>query len=373
MISVVVALAVALAVIGTACQPAQDGIWEVHRLDVSGTYTPLEGNFAGDEASDLFWYGPGSAPDSLWVSERGARGASAFVRRAMSVRGTFRPVVGDFAGSEHDDILWHGVGREPDALWTSRGDGTFASTTLAISGSYDLYRLHDLRPDAKDSLFLHARSSARSFLWAFDDAGSGAYASAGFWDIGAKVPVVGDWDDDGLDDLFLHGPGAGASDLRWLVAADGTIAERSFPIAGSYVPTVVRNEGPDAILWWAGSPRPEAYWRSDGTVFRSGAVRDLGAAGTVTSLPLGAAMLHGPFVRDALFVDDGTTTEWYELASAGRDKANEVPIVGDFDGDGWVDVLWYAAGDRAEELWYLDGGDAARSVPFARALRFAPT
>lgn len=38
-------------------------------VKVSGTFTPVVGNFAVDRADDVFWYGPGKATDAFWANE----------------------------------------------------------------------------------------------------------------------------------------------------------------------------------------------------------------------------------------------------------------------------------------------------------------
>ena len=49
-----------------------------------------------------------------------------------SVSGDYQPLVGDFAGDTHDDILWRTPGSTRAYLWTSQGDGTFVSTTRTV-------------------------------------------------------------------------------------------------------------------------------------------------------------------------------------------------------------------------------------------------
>lgn len=360
--SAVVAVVTLLVVGAAACQAHHsDGYWDYYPTTVSGRYTALVGQFGGDEADDIVWYGPGSTPDSLWLGRSGTR---SFLRRNLSVNGTYRPVVGDFAGDDHDDIFWYGVGSAPDHLWVSNGDGTFRSMSAKIAGTYTLYRLRDYRPDHKDDLLVHNTSSANSYLWHFRDDGSGVHYSRTAYRVGYMRPVVGDWNGDGIEDLFLHAPGA-ADDWAWLMADDGSWTSRTYHVSGTYKPYVVWQNPNDGIFWWGGEYGKEAYWWSTGTDFVSKPVRSVDGTGTITPYPFAADLISGPYVYDGAFVGDEDGGDYYALAPDGHEKTTEQPLVGDFDADGLYDIFWYGAGSQADEVWYSEPapGGAARRAP----------
>ncbi len=48
------------------------GGFRVVKRPVNGTYRPFVGDFDGNGIADIFWYGPGSAPDSMWLHRPGA-------------------------------------------------------------------------------------------------------------------------------------------------------------------------------------------------------------------------------------------------------------------------------------------------------------
>jgi hypothetical protein len=110
----------------------------------------------------------------------------------------------------------------------------------------------------------------------------------------------------------------------------------------------------DAILFWGGERGKEAYWWSDGTTFVNKPVRSVSGSGRVTPFPTGAAVVSGPYVYDALFIGTDQAGEFYDLAQPGHEKVNQLPIVGDFNDDGWYDIVWYQAGPTADEVWYLE-------------------
>lgn len=363
-----VAMALVAGVVGLAACDTSDGFWNYHPLEVQGTFEPLVGDFAGDGASDVFWYAPGPAADSLWIGRRGARGASTFRRMGQRVSGDYRTVVGDFAGDGHEDILWYAPGPRADSLWVSRGDGTFAARSVSITGYFDdAVRLRDYQ-GGKDDILWHTRVTDRpEYRWRLDDAGSGTYVSDRLELTDFASPTVGDWDGDGYEDVLWSNPND-RTKTYWLLPPDGSVVERELVLNGASQPTVVYDLPRDGILWWHDGAGAEKYTRPDASAtFASVPVRTVDGTGRVTTFPVGAAIISGPQVYDGLFVGTESGGEFYGLASEGHEKGSQLPVVGDFDGDGWSDVLWYAPGDAADELWYIeppagDGSGAARAL-----------
>src|SRR5690349_14431435 len=120
------ACAVALIMVGglLATTPASATIdneygWDYQALSINGSYQMLRGQFAGDGATDVIFYGPGSAPDSLWIGKTGVKGTNGFTKVNLSIGGTYVPVVGDFGGDDYDDVLFYGRGSVSDSLWIS--------------------------------------------------------------------------------------------------------------------------------------------------------------------------------------------------------------------------------------------------------------
>jgi hypothetical protein len=74
--------------------------------------------------------------------------------------------------------------------------------------------------------------------------------------------------------------------------------------------------------------------------------------GTVTSAGLSGAIATVPGATDGFFFGTQTSGEWFELAGSDHDKTTQRPLVGDYDDDGLIDVIWYGAGSQSDELWY---------------------
>jgi hypothetical protein len=328
---------------------------------VSGTYQTLVGNFGGDGAGDIFWYAPGTAPDSLWLGRAGVRGATGFTRIPQTVNGTdFVPIVADLAGDDHDDIFWYRKGAGADFLWVSDGDGTFTSRSMPVNGYYRPFRLEDFHVDAKDDLLWLATSTGNSVLAHFADTGTGAKTSQSLVNVYAPRfrPVVGDWNGDGREDFFLHGPGS-EPDIRMLVNGAGAITRRYYTVGGTYQPFVVWGLPGDGILWWGGVKGTESFWTSDGFDFTTRFVRQASVDATATPYALDCDVVSGPTFDAGMFCGDTEGGEYYAITDDTHRKRGERPLVGDFDRDGRPDILWYAPGLAADELWYFDAPEPA--------------
>ena len=100
--------------------------------NVFGSYEPLVGDFNDDHHSDVLWYAPGSAADSLW---RGA--ANGFTAGpAVSINGNYTPAVGDFNGDGLTDVFWSDQGGKSHTWFgTAGGFRNGAPTTTAPLGN----------------------------------------------------------------------------------------------------------------------------------------------------------------------------------------------------------------------------------------------
>ena len=290
------------------------------KVAVRGQYTPLVGRFSRLDLDDIIWYsgayGPGS-PDlteSRWSPCPGcAHGPFTKTTLPVQVHRYYRATVGDFAGDEHDDIVWISP-TGTSYLWTNDGAGSFTSTPLSTKGIGDSFEpavLRDSRLGAgKDDLLWDRADHApwNSLLWIFPDDGSGVPVRQEIDERNGLL--VGDFDGNGATDLLDRPwpawcdqcyeadcawyPG-GRSRISYGRRADGqatTFTHATQTLHGPYWPIVGRFEGvgdtTDDILWvggWAvvnrGQTYPPVAWhdstdgiwlgRSSGHFLKSGA------------------------------------------------------------------------------------------------------
>jgi glycerophosphoryl diester phosphodiesterase len=176
------------------------------RVNVGRSYLPLVGDFNGNGHADILWYGPGAGPDVLWYGKTDG----GFTARAVTVRGTYRPLVADFNGDGRRDVLWYGPGAGHDVLWLGRGSGGFSSRAVTIGRTFQ--------------------------------------------------PLLGDWNGDGSRDILWYGPGVGY-DVTWYGRADGRFGAVAATVRGTYQPYVGDyGGGPDDIFWYAPGDPDDVLW-----------------------------------------------------------------------------------------------------------------
>jgi len=262
----------------------------------------LDPDINGDGLVDPLQYQPGRTADV----QRRATSAGQFTRALTTVNGAYRPVVGDFDGNGRSDVLWHGTGSTPDSLWWSTPNGT-SNQHLAVKGSY-VPLSGDFDGNGVDDIFWYSTGPAPDSVWYFQ-ADRSHVTVAARQDLITAIPLVGDFDANGRDDIFWYGPGS-ADDRLWLsTGRTWTVSAQS--VNGWYEPVALEatGDGRDDILWFAPGSTPSFRW-------------DFGTLGSHTSRALGTASLLGR------------------------------PTVGDFDGDGFEDVLLVVAGGAADAVWY---------------------
>ncbi|MGN6695677.1 MAG: hypothetical protein ACTHN0_15990 [Aquihabitans sp.] len=354
--------------------------WDYQALSIGGTnYQVLRGQFAGDSATDLLFYAPGSGADSLWIGKAGVKGTNGFTKVGLSIGGTYVPVVGDFAGDDYDDVLFYGRGSAPDVLWTSVDTASyFSAKSVKISGTnYQPKAILDYRAvGAKDDVLFLGPGSVPDYLWHFTDSpGTSDYSAPGTWQSrtlqvnGSYQLVVGDYNGDRIDDVVLYQPGA-ARDYKWISSASGAFTQTNLTINGTYKAVTVRHQDRDGIYFWASGSANEAYWTSNGSSFTS---RTTGQYPTLTGVAQtyggNAVLIKSDNERDAYVYADATSADSYYLANPNHDFGTAwTAVEGDFNDDDLLDTVWYGPGTRKDEVWYGYSASSDRSAQPPAAL-----
>ncbi|HEX7133452.1 MAG TPA: hypothetical protein VF228_12815 [Iamia sp.] len=219
------------------------------------------------------------------------------------------PIIGQFAGSSADDILWYTAGNGGDALWTNTGSVQFSTSAASIGGTYAPKVGTFAPPDGYDDVLWYSTTAA-SQLWDYN-AGGTVTKTALPAVTGPGQIVIGDFALDGIDDVIRYRPGT-ASDSWWDFQTMQAVA-RPFNVNGTYMPLVgeFAADGSSDILWYAAGVNPDFLWDFDG---------------------------------------GGAKTEW-DLSINGT----YTPVVGLFSGDSKDDVIWYRPGSGADAVWDFYG------------------
>jgi hypothetical protein len=176
--------------------PDGDGGHRAVGLTISGTYQTVVGFLAdGDAIEDVFFYAPGSAPDSLWTSN----GGEGFTSSSRPVDGTYTPAV--VPGPEGDGILWWADGPATDYYWRSGSLRSVPTQRFDETGTPYGSQL--------GIAVVAVPVGLEIALFEFEGRIAAVDLSPSERDIGpATRPVQGDYDGDGAPDLFWYGPGA---------------------------------------------------------------------------------------------------------------------------------------------------------------------
>ena len=340
--------------------------WDYRALTLGGTYKTVVGQFGGDLASDILFYGPGTAADSLWIGnadDRGTTGSNGFTKINLSIGGDFIPVVGDFGGDDYDDILFYGIGSAVDSLWIAVDTASYFDKTrkVSVGGAYQPKVLHDYRAvGAKDDILFLGPGTAKDYYWHFADRltaphlGPVTYTSRELNVNGTYQLVIGDYSGDRIEDVVLYQPGT-ASDYKWVSSAAGAFSQSGLTITGFYKPVTIFGEVRDSILWWGNGSASPRFWRSTGPTFQSVPIDPVDVAATVVSAGLEGAIIAVPGAlpdaRDTFF-KESASSDFSALAGEIHDQTTARPLVGDFDNDDYIDVVWYGPDTQRDELWF---------------------
>ena len=193
------------------------------------------------------------------------------------------------------------------------------------------------------------------------------------------VPVTGDFDGNGRDDILWYGAGS-QPDTLWSTTGVGTFTATPRPVQGTYTPVAgdFDGDGDDDILWYAPGAATDQLW--------SGSPQRAHAAGPDVGhrhLHARRRRLRRRRPRRHLLVRPGSPpTTGCGVArraspspprSRGRSRARYTPLAGDYDGDGRDDIFWYAPGSAADSLWRAATGGAFTPVATTSGHGLLPT
>lgn len=316
------------------------------------------------------------------VTEYDSTGATRFEANVPNSYRTFRsvwhghpdslPAVATEQAAGHDTVYvsWNGatdVARWEVLTGTSRTNLT--STATVARGGFET------AIDVPHTAFVEVRARAadNSVL------ATSAVATVGPWfaDQRAKdvdnvyAPFAGNFAGGAGDDIFWYAPGPGRESV-WTAASNGTFTSLPTlpPVNGSYKPLVgdFVGDAHDDVIWSTPGSTTAYLWRSDG----AGGFTD--SRITVPQALVATVLRHRAGKAEVLWYNPGGASDaiiGYRWSSGAAPTSvirsihvsgNFRPVVGDFDGNGWVDLVWYAAGSAPDYYWRLFGNAGGAST-----------
>ncbi len=269
----------------------------------------------------------------------------------------------DFNGDGKSDILWENISGTL-AVWLMNGGAVLQAGVLStVPSSYSVIGQHDFDGDGKVDV-LWRDSSGNVSMWFMNGTAVGSAAGVG--------NLTSNWTLYGTGDLN----GDGKGDLLWRDSASGTVAVW-FMNGAVVASTAVFGALPNS---WTivGDANGDILWRdSAGDIalwgVQNGQVTSSSGLGTVTSnfVVQGIGDFNGDGNIDILWRDtnSGTLSIWFTNgaqvtsgAAVGTLPNNwSVAQIGDYNGDGMSDILLLdSAGDLA--VWLMNGAAVSSSV-----------
>ncbi|GLZ33624.1 hypothetical protein Lesp02_58120 [Lentzea sp. NBRC 105346] len=307
------------------------------RQNVPGSVTDgfagPSGDFNGDGRDDIVTFTRGGAGDVYVALSNG----SSFVGTAVKWHDAFAfgnevPMVGDFNGDNRDDIVTFTRGGAGDVYVALSNGSSFVGNGIkwhdAFAFGTEVPLVGDFNGDGRDDIATFTRGPAADVYVALSN-GSSFVGTAVKWHdffaVGNEVPLVGDFNGDRRDDIVTFTRG-GAGDA-YVALSNGS----------SFVGTSVKWH--DSFAFGAEFPAVgdfNADGRDDIATFTRG-----GAGDAYVALSNGSS-----------FVGNGV--KWHDAFAFG----SEIPGTGDWNGDGRDDIVTFTRGDNADVYSALSNGSS---------------
>ncbi|MEV4637536.1 VCBS repeat-containing protein [Actinoplanes sp. NPDC049548] len=192
--------------------------WKWHDYFAAGTETPLVGDFNGDGRDDIATFTRGSAADVYVALSTGSKFVGTGVKwHDYFAAGTEIPAVGDFNGDGRDDIATFTRGSTADVYVALSTGSKFVGTGVKwhnyFAAGTEIPAVGDFNGDGRDDIATFTRGSAADVYVAL----STGYSFSGtgwkwhdLFAVGTELPSVGDFNNDGRDDIVTFTRGSAA-------------------------------------------------------------------------------------------------------------------------------------------------------------------
>jgi hypothetical protein len=253
-----------------------------------------------------------------------------FIREQVpaAVADGFAGKSGDVNGDGKDDLVSFTRAAAADVFVALSNGSTFGSSVKwhdAFASGEQVPLLGDFNGDGKDDIASFTRGSAADVSVALSN-GAGFGAAVKWHDTfasGTQVPAVGDFNGDGKDDLVSFTRGSAADAFVALSTGSGfgtAVKWQDAFAAGEQLPTVGDFNGDG---------------KDDVASFTRGSAADV-------------------FVATSTGSAFGTSVKWSDTFASGA----QVPVVGDFNGDGKDDVARFTRGSSSDVFVATSTGSA---------------
>lgn len=310
---------------------------------------PVVGDFDGDGLDDVAYYGACGTGEACWRvhTSTGSSFSTAGFGAGMWFYGSgpiHAPVAGDFNGDGFDDIAYYGACGSGTPCWRVHlSNGSSFSTTSfgANMWFYGAEPIHapvagDFNGDGLDDIAYFGACGTGTPCWRVHLSNGSSFSTksfgAGMWFYGdgpVHAPIVGDFNNDGLDDITYYGK-CGSGRACW----------RTHLSTGSGF--LVTDSG--AGIWTGSEPihAPMAGdfdgdgWKDD--------IAYYGGCGSGAGVP--CWRVHFGDGNGFTRVENYCDGAWFK-SSGWTSK----PVAGRFTSDAWDDIVYFGACGTGSNCW----------------------
>ena len=251
-------------------------------------------------------------------------------------------------------------------IWWANGDLSFAREKKPVSTRTFIPVVGDFDGDGTDDIFWYQPGTDLDAMW-FSNGDRTWAADTSFAAEEVAVPVAGDFDGNGVTDILWYVPRSPTHSIWWFSASTKGYVLRTIEmtpgVLRSYIPVVGKFDGTpgDDILWYDPVGGTTFLWLSDGGS-KSFHLKLANYSTPGLNYTPFAGDFNGDGKTDVFWYAKGPTTDkvWWAVGNAYFDSTDSAgiqvqgtysPIVGDFNGDGYSDILWDAVGHTTDFLW----------------------
>ncbi len=279
-------------------------------------------DFDGNCRSDILWQNTGSTQTDIWLMN--AAGISGAGSPGTPGPGWSIVGVGDFNGDGMADVLWNNTVTGGLAIWLMNG------ATIAGSGSpgapptsdWTVQGVGDFNGDGMADILWQSATTGDVVIWFMN--GTSIASSLNLGSVpGWTVVGVGDFNGDGTADILWQNTSTG-NVVNWLMNGTGVLSSGNFGIPGTVWSVAgvgdFNGDGDADILWQNSATGQLIVWFMNGaSIASSGSPGNPGTSGNPWS----------------------------------------VQQVGDFNGDGMADILFYNTATSQVVEWFMNGASVA--------------
>jgi hypothetical protein len=284
----------------------------------------------------------------------------------------------DFNGDGYSDIAWRNTNGDT-AIWligatSSAGAEILSTTDLGIMpNSWQIVGQRDFNGDGNADL-LWSNANGDNVVWLMNGSQVSQTTDLGVVPNGWSVVGTGDFNGDGYGDILWRN--ANGDTAVWLMTGTATQVQTAAMVDLGVVPTNwtiagtgdFNGDGYTDILWYNNANGDTGVWLMTGTATQAqmSSWSDFGLVPTSWTIA-GTGDFNGDGYTDILWRNaDGDTAIWlmtWNGSAALMSSSNDLGVVptswnvavtGDFNADGRSDILWSNAnGDTA--IWFMNG------------------